>query len=210
MRFKRPISLALLVVGSFFLMAAEWDSCVRLDKETQFSDVDDSHPHYKGIRLAEAHDVYAGYPDGSLRPNEVISRQQIATLVERRFPTGATRGEVASFMAGGWYATLQNSIVVEGANSGSNSATITVTNNASFALNADEWVLDIDNGEYGDAKKQEIITGLGTLSPGGSRSFEVTFKAEGAVLYDRDSDFVDSQKSFPSDGIRLASWTELR
>lgn len=200
----RRLGTILVVAGSLFLMAAEWDSCVTVDGRSQFTDVDKSHPHYTGIRIAEAQGDFRGFPDGSLRPNELISVEQIATVVSRKFPEGATRGEVASFIAGGTYALWQNVMEISIENSGSNSAVVTVENGASFEVDASQWVLKIDNGEYGDDKQEHIVMGnrLGVIRAGASKEYGVGFAVDDAVLYDRQADLFST--SYNS-GIRIAS-----
>ena len=48
-----------------------------------------------------------GYGDGTLRPDETITAAQIAKVVDRLYPDGATRAEVANFLAAGSIGVLQ-------------------------------------------------------------------------------------------------------
>ena len=58
-------------------------------------------PLYVGIRIAENEGWFKGYGDGTLRLDETITAAQIAKVVDRLYPDGATRAEVANFLAAG-------------------------------------------------------------------------------------------------------------
>ena len=46
-----------------------------------FSDVTETHPHYTGIEWAAAQGLVQGYPDGTFRPSEPVTRAQLATIL---------------------------------------------------------------------------------------------------------------------------------
>ncbi|WP_161603056.1 S-layer homology domain-containing protein [Oceanobacillus massiliensis] len=59
-----------------------------------FNDVDKSDWYYSAIASATAHDLINGYPDGSFKPNENISRQEMAAMVQRALAiAGISAGE---------------------------------------------------------------------------------------------------------------------
>ena len=66
----------------------------------RFTDTDD-HSLEGDIDYAANEGWFSGYDDGSFRPDQSITDRQIATVVGRAFPDGATRAEMASFMRGG-------------------------------------------------------------------------------------------------------------
>jgi hypothetical protein len=124
-------------------MGTQWDDCAEIpgessyvegDSQTQFSDVEEGHPHYVGIRIAEEEGWYAGYPDGTLRPDSNITSEQIAIITERMWPEGATRAEIASFIAAGRFAVIQKSIVL-----GIDEDVATITNSGSFPIDMSGW-----------------------------------------------------------------------
>ncbi|MCY4371546.1 MAG: S-layer homology domain-containing protein [bacterium] len=147
----------IIVVIGFVLMAAAWDECAVIPGEnqfddvtlTKFSDVTKGHRLYNGIRIAEIEGWFAGYEDGTLRPDEVITTEQIAIVVARLYPDGATRAEVANFLAAGSTGVVQKNLTVDVDLS---ARTVTVTNLGSFAISLDgyelSWTGDTDSASY--------------------------------------------------------------
>ena len=56
-----------------------------------FSDVSDGDVHAEGVHYAARQGLVSGFPDGTFRPNEDVTRGQLATVLERQ---GAYRGPV--------------------------------------------------------------------------------------------------------------------
>lgn len=56
-----------------------------------FSDVTDDDVHADGIHYASRQGLVEGFPDGTFRPQQDVSRGQLATILERQ---GAYRGPV--------------------------------------------------------------------------------------------------------------------
>lgn len=48
-----------------------------------FSDVPETHAHVEGIAAAVGAGLASGYPDGSFRPDQVLSREQMAAMLQR-------------------------------------------------------------------------------------------------------------------------------
>lgn len=46
-----------------------------------FSDVPDDHPHSRGIYWAEQQRIMQGYSDGTFRPDQAVTRAQLATTM---------------------------------------------------------------------------------------------------------------------------------
>ena len=57
----------------------------------RFTDVPDDHAHADGIQWAGDRRLVSGYPDGSFRPDQPMTRGQLATVLRRQ---GAWRGPV--------------------------------------------------------------------------------------------------------------------
>lgn len=55
-------------------------------RATKFKDVPASHPYSGAIQYAVAHGIISGFPDGTFRPNEPVTRGQMAILFYKRFP----------------------------------------------------------------------------------------------------------------------------
>lgn len=66
-----------------------------------FADVPDAHPQNRDIAYAVEQSWFQGYPDGSFRPDRVITVRQITTVLTRAFPAGSTRAQLAAFMRNG-------------------------------------------------------------------------------------------------------------
>ena len=69
--------------------------------EERFSDVPASHPQREAILFAADRGWFQGYPDGSFRPDGAVPGGQLAAVVGRAFPEGASRADLASFMLAG-------------------------------------------------------------------------------------------------------------
>lgn len=67
----------------------------------QFSDVEPDHPQYSDIEFAASHGWFVGYDDGTFRPDSVMPSHQVAAVVARAFPEGASRADMATFLRGG-------------------------------------------------------------------------------------------------------------
>lgn len=67
----------------------------------RFIDVEPDHPRYADIEYAASEGWFEGYDDGTFKPDTVIPEHQIATVVARVFPEGATRADMATFLRGG-------------------------------------------------------------------------------------------------------------
>ena len=63
-----------------------------------FSDVPADHLQREDIDYAVAQEWFFGYGDGTFKPDRVITQRQIITVVNRAFPEGATRADLATFM----------------------------------------------------------------------------------------------------------------
>lgn len=66
-----------------------------------FSDVPPTHPQHQDIAYAKEQGWFTGYPDGNFRPEQSITPAQIVTVLQRAFPTGSTRADLAAFMRNG-------------------------------------------------------------------------------------------------------------
>ena len=66
-----------------------------------FADVPATHSQNRDIAYAVEQAWFQGYPDGSFRPDRVITVRQITTVLTRAFPAGSTRAQLASFMRNG-------------------------------------------------------------------------------------------------------------
>ncbi len=67
----------------------------------RFSDVETGHPRYADIEYAASQGWSVRYDDCTFRPPLVIPEHQIASVVARVFPDGATRADMATFLRGG-------------------------------------------------------------------------------------------------------------
>ena len=66
-----------------------------------FTDVPASHPQRDAILFAAGQGWFQGYPDGTFRPDRAVADHQLAAVVRRAFPDGASRADLASFMWAG-------------------------------------------------------------------------------------------------------------
>ena len=73
-----------------------------------FADIPATHPQNRDIAYAVEQAWFQGYPDGSFRPNRVITATQITTVLQRAFPTASTRAQLATSMRHGQQALNAN------------------------------------------------------------------------------------------------------
>lgn len=156
------------ILLALLLMATAWDDCAEIPGESQyddktltkFSDVTKEHRLYNGIRIAEIEGWFAGYPDGTLKPDQVITANQIAAVVQRLYPDGATRAEVANFLAAGSIGVIQKNLVLE---TNETDQTVRIVNVGSFAVDLDDYELSWsrDDGEDFVHMLEDIVVGPG-------------------------------------------------
>ena len=53
--------------------------------ESEFTDVDASHPHHDGIHAVHEHGIVQGYPDGTFLPEQDVRRDQAASFIANGF-----------------------------------------------------------------------------------------------------------------------------
>lgn len=68
--------------------------------QNSFTDVQVEDPRRADISYASEQGWFRGYPDGSFRPDRLISEEQLARVIRRAHP-GLTRGDAAVFLRGG-------------------------------------------------------------------------------------------------------------
>lgn len=66
-----------------------------------FRDVPADHPNRWAIEYVSGDQWFNGYPDGTFRPDRIITASQIATVINRAYPDGMTRAEFAEYMRAG-------------------------------------------------------------------------------------------------------------
>ncbi len=69
--------------------------------DCRFPDVPATNPAHADVTHACQKGWFTGYPDGSFHPDRPVPAHQIATVVGRAFPSGATRSDMAVFLRGG-------------------------------------------------------------------------------------------------------------
>ncbi|MCY4368029.1 MAG: S-layer homology domain-containing protein [bacterium] len=122
---------------------------------TMFSDVDQTHVQYRDIEFAVEEGWFQGYGDGTYRPDQAITHKQIVIVIERAFPDGASRADMATFLRGG----AQRLAAVPEPSAGCSSATfdepanpgcLGVSGDWTFTLhsaNTSSWRRSADPGE---------------------------------------------------------------
>ena len=91
---SRSVMIGLGVVGLLALVGTAFAA-------TRFSDVDETHVQYRDIEYAAEQGWFAGYEDGTFKPDRAIPSHQLTTVIGRAFPEGATRADLATFLRGG-------------------------------------------------------------------------------------------------------------
>ena len=56
---------------------------------------------YASVSYAAARGWFQGYPDGTFRPQRIITSRQVAAVIGRAFPQGISRAELAAFLQHG-------------------------------------------------------------------------------------------------------------
>lgn len=66
-----------------------------------FSDVQPDHPYGYDINIAIERGYFTGYSDGTFKPDQQITSNQLSRIISRAFPDGVTRAEAAAFLVKG-------------------------------------------------------------------------------------------------------------
>ena len=69
--------------------------------QTTFSDVPDDHPQADDIAYAVAQGWFAGYEDGTFRPDATLIDRHVVTVFRRAFPDGVSRADLATVLRAG-------------------------------------------------------------------------------------------------------------
>lgn len=69
---------------------------------SSFSDVASDHPQRDDIEHAVDRGWFQGYGDGTFKPDRPITQIHIARVLNRAFPAGSTRADLATFLRGGF------------------------------------------------------------------------------------------------------------
>ncbi len=93
MRTKQVTAIALVLVLAGGLSV--WAQASR------FSDVPDSHPQAHDIEHAAEQGWFAGFVDGTFRPDQTISAENALRVFNRAFPEGVTRADLSTFLRAG-------------------------------------------------------------------------------------------------------------
>jgi len=76
-------------VGCLLVVAVVFSS-IQVEASTQsFKDVSPNHPYKEIIQDMQARGMINGYPDGSFKPNEKVSRKHVAQLLNKALPLEA-------------------------------------------------------------------------------------------------------------------------
>ncbi|MBR5239377.1 MAG: S-layer homology domain-containing protein [Clostridia bacterium] len=62
-----------------------------------FTDVNENHDRYQAIDMLSSMDIINGFPDGSFKPDEPVTRAQMAALITRMFNLGSSAVAVEPF-----------------------------------------------------------------------------------------------------------------
>ena len=69
--------------------------------QTTFSDVPDDHPQADDIAYAVSQGWFAGYEDGTFRPDATLIDRHVVVVFRRAFPDGVTRADLATVLRAG-------------------------------------------------------------------------------------------------------------
>jgi hypothetical protein len=95
LRLKSGAALMLalgLTVGAFSPVISAAPVIAQTQPQTQFADVPAGHWAHPFINSLSARGVIAGFPDGTFRPDEPVTRAQYAAMVRQAFNRSAVRG----------------------------------------------------------------------------------------------------------------------
>ena len=69
--------------------------------QATFSDVPDDHPQADDIAYAVSQGWFAGYEDGTFRPDATLIDRHVVTVFRRAFPDGVSRADLATVLRAG-------------------------------------------------------------------------------------------------------------
>ena len=130
MRTKASIALGLVIVMALGGLAFA---------VTNFTDVDETHPQYRDIEFAVQEGWFQGYGDGTYRPDAAITQEQIAIVIQRAFPDGASRADMATFLRGG----AERLAALPTPSAGCSSATLDDPANPGCSAVSGDWIFTL-------------------------------------------------------------------
>ena len=89
-RYLLTVPLVIVVVAGTAAWAAH-----------NFTDVPDDHPQHDDIAYAAEKGWFAGYGDGTFRPDRKLTTDQAVTVFGRAFPDGVSRADLATILRAG-------------------------------------------------------------------------------------------------------------
>ena len=109
------------------------------------------------IDYAVAQEWFFGYEDGTFKPDKIITQKQITAVVNRAFPEGATRADLATVMRAGQQALNEAQL---------HRAQISVVDGASIAeiCEAMQAGYESDKAQGRIGRAGEFVTGLSVYS----------------------------------------------
>lgn len=143
-----------------------------------FFDVSDTDRYAVEIAKAKAAGYISGYPDGTVRPNNPISRQEVAGILDRILRPVSEESEASlptyrdAFAFPAWSAASINAVVCAGYMAGYPDNTfqpdrLLTRAEAVAVLDRSVGILYNQGGTYGSAQETTIISGNVTISTGG-------------------------------------------
>lgn len=85
--FRPNDSLTRAQAVTMIARALEWDTSI---KRTNFSDVSSDYYAAGAISYASSHEIINGFPDGTFRPNQSITRAQMSAILGNAFSLGTS------------------------------------------------------------------------------------------------------------------------
>ncbi|MBE9136744.1 S-layer homology domain-containing protein [Nodosilinea sp. LEGE 07088] len=84
-----------LTLGAFTPIISAAPVIAQTQPQIQFADVPSSHWAYSFINSLATRNVIAGFPDGTFRPDELVTRAQYAAMVRQAFSQSSVRSATA-------------------------------------------------------------------------------------------------------------------
>lgn len=127
---RRFASFVLALAAGIFLLPV---SALSLSSEEKPTDVQDNHPFYDTVLKADEQDFMEGYPDGSFKPDNSISRAEFITMVVASLTANPQGSDCFKDVKREWYARRVCEARRRGLVSGYVDGTFKPANNINFA-----------------------------------------------------------------------------
>lgn len=189
MKLHRSLSVSLLLSLSLFPQLPAYAAVTQ-----SYTDVPPSHPSYAAVEYLKEFYILGGYPDGTVKPDQLVNRAEACTLILRAaritLPATLDRNDFKDVQAGSWYhpcvQTAKEQNIIRGYPDGTYRPAKTVNSAEALKIFLESQnILFRDNPIQGEWYQKNVlhIQEEGVIDPDFNPATEMTRGALANLLY---------------------------